>query len=480
MLRRRSAMALVGAGATAVLIVGALPLLADDSKTVTIGAAADTVGSAVPQDGDNSVKTTLASCPALCDRNRNGLREPLLAFDVSALPKNATKISAKLRVYAWSNFPEAKVDVFEVEGGADQVRPPVSAVGNQALGGIPSVKQGFNEWNVTAAINGNGRYTFAMRQQTYNTVVYWASRDNRRESIRPQLVLTYETSGDGVVAPPRPRPTAGTGQNPSPRPTASPTEAKPTPSQSTTTAPPPPANPAPAGWKQVWGDDFNGSSVDMSKWNLRNEGRSTDVACNTSSSKNQFVSNGMLTLRALREPASCAGGTRQYTEGYLDTIGKKSWTYGRFEMRAKSPNTPGNSTGLWPAFWLRPDDGGNGEIDVVELPGGKYYQQATCGIFLNYNPVKQDYGARVPNGGHPADGFHTYTTEWEPGVLRWYIDGQLVWTRDRSTTPWFDQAFSRPFNIRLNFQTGGWLGNPDSSTKFPADFVVDYVHVYQR
>lgn len=40
--------------------------------------------------------------------------------------------------------------------------------------------------------------------------------------------------------------------------------------------------------------------------------------------------------------------------------------------------------------------------------------------------------------------------------------------------------FSKPYNIRLNFQTGGWLGNPDASTQFPADFVVDYVRVYQR
>jgi beta-glucanase (GH16 family) len=482
-MRRRSAMALVGAGATAMLAIGIVPLLADDSTTVTMGAAADTVGSLVPQDGDNSVKTTLASCPQLCDRNRNGRREPLLAFDVTQLPANVNKISAKLRVYAWTSF-DAQVDAYATDGDAAAVRPPVSTVGAAPLSTVGTVKQGYNEWDVTDAIRGNGRVTVALRQQTMNTIIYWASKDNRRESIRPQLVLTYETGNGGVIGRPDPRPTAPTAK-PEPtataKPTPSPTSAKPTPTPSKTEQNPPPPPPAnPAGWKLKWNDEFDGNAIDRGKWNLRNEGRSTDVACNTSSPKNQFVSNGMLTLRALKEPATCAGGTRQYTEGYLDTIGRHSWTYGRFEIRAKSPNGPNNSKGLWPAFWLRPNDGGNGEIDVVELPGGSYYRQATLGIFYDYSPVKQDVGARIPDGGYPGDGFHTYATEWEPGVLRWYIDGVKVWERNTSTTPWFDKVFNKPYNLRLNFQTGGWLGNPDASTQFPADFVVDYVRVYQR
>ena len=238
----------------------------------------------------------------------------------------------------------------------------------------------------------------------------------------------------------------------------------------------------PAGWNLVWSDDFSGSSIDRSKWNLRtNEGRSIDKGCNTNSARNTFVGAGTLTLRALREASVCSSQTRQYTQGYLDTIGKASWTYGRFEMRAKSPNKPDHSTGLWPAFWLRPDDGGNGEIDVTELPGGRdWYSKSTAAIFYDYSPVKQDTRIAMPAGGYPGDGFHTYATEWDARALRWYIDGKLVWTRDRTTTSWYDQVFHKPYNIRLNFQVGGWLGDPDAATTFPADFVVDYVRVYQH
>jgi beta-glucanase (GH16 family) len=241
--------------------------------------------------------------------------------------------------------------------------------------------------------------------------------------------------------------------------------------------------PAPVpGWRLVWSDEFDGGTIDRTRWNLRpSEGRDIDRGCNTDSPRNAFVAGGVLTLRALRESIRCGGQTRAYSQAYLDTIGTASWTNGRFEVRARSPNGPGRSTGLWPAFWLRPDDGGNGEIDVVELPGGDaWHTEATHAIFFDYSPVKQETRTWPWPGGHPGDGFHTYATEWEPGVLRWYVDGRLVWRRDRGTTSWFDAAFTRPYNLRLNFQVGGWLGEPDAATAFPADFVVDHVRVWQR
>ncbi len=104
-------------------------------------------------------------------------------------------------------------------------------------------------------------------------------------------------------------------------------------------------------------------------------------------------------------------------------------------------------------------------------------------IFQQYAPqVKNDLRVPWPAGTYPGDGFHVYAAEWEPGVIRFYVDGRLVWTRDTSTTPWFDDVFNRDarYHLRLTHHVGGWLGDPDASTVLPADFVVDYVRVYQR
>lgn len=476
-------MVVVGTAAAAVMTASVLPIFASD-EGLTLRPVADATVTQVPQDGDTSVKTTLASCPSLCDGNPRGRRDAALQFAVDQLPANATKVKATLKVYAWHDF-DARVVARAVPGDL-RAAGPAQLASAPRVKALDEVRKGYNEFDVSAAVRANGTYTFALSQETLNTRVYWASRENSKPDLHPALVLTYETSvkpsAPSTVLPPTT--TAPPTPSPSPSKTVAPTTKPPAPTTSapaprpTTTAPPA----EPQGWKMVFNDEFNGDTIDRSKWNIRNnEGRDIDVGCNVSSPKNSFVGGGNLTIRAIRETAKCSGQTRQYTQAYLDTIGKHSWTYGRFEMRAQSPNKPGTSKGLWPAFWLRPDDGGNGEIDVTELPGGEgWYTKSTAGIFYDYTPVKQDARLALPGGGHPGDGFHTYTTEWDADSLRWYIDGKLVWTRDKTTTSWYDKVFHKPYNIRLNFQVGGWLGNPDASTAFPADFVVDYVRVYQR
>jgi hypothetical protein len=428
---------------------------------VTIHPVADTTATEVSQDGDSGPKTTLASCPQLCDGNPNAGRQAVLEFEVRDLPPDAVAVRSKLRVYTWQRQP-ARVVAHVATGGARAVGRTGPPTLGAALDVRDGVHRGYNDWDVTAAVRHNGTYTFALRQETTPTRVYWASREHRDPALRPELVVSYR----GSARPPD-LPDGG---------------------RSATTGPPGPVDPrpvspqpAPARWRPVWSDEFNDTTVDRSAWNIRdNEARDVDRGCNTARAANVFEGAGVLTIRALRETVTCGAQRRAYTQGYLDTIGLASFTYGRFEVRAKSPTRPDSSRGLWPAFWLRPDDGGRGEIDVVELPGGPQYHHAvTQAIFYDYTPVKQDNRYPMP-AGHPADGFHVYTVQWEPGSLRWYVDGRQVYHRDRGTTPWFDEAFSRPFNLRLNLQVGGWLGDPDAATVFPADFQVDYVRVWQR
>jgi hypothetical protein len=88
----------------------------------------------------------------------------------------------------------------------------------------------------------------------------------------------------------------------------------------------------------------------------------------------------------------------------------------------------------------------------------------------------------LPNGRRFADDFHTFAIEWEPSVIRFYVDGLLYATKTPADLPvgstW---AFAHPFFILVNVAVGGfWPGNPDASTVFPQTMKVDYVRVYQR
>ncbi|GIJ43282.1 hypothetical protein Val02_01680 [Virgisporangium aliadipatigenens] len=423
------------------LLGSAVP--ASGADTGPVAPVADTTFTQVSADGDNSTKTTLATCPQLCDGNADGRRDAVLEFGVTGVPAGARVTRAVLELYSWNAYA-ATVTAYAATGTAAD---PGTWAARPALGGAlatrTAVTAGYNAFDVTAAVTGNGTKTFALLQETYNTRVYWASKENASAAIRPRLTVTYGAPGGD--------------------------------------------------WQLVWEDNFDGPTLDTAKWTARPlDYLDFDKACITDRPQNVFVSGGNLTLRAQRERLTCWSETNDYTTAYLDTIGKATFGYGRFETRAKSPGTPTGSKGLWPAFWLRrssvagggdPNDG-NGELDVMELPGGaQYYDRSTTAVFQKYSPqVKNDYRVPWPAGTYPGDGFHVYAAEWEPGVIRFYVDDRLVWTVDPTNTPWFGDVFNGDarYHLRLTFHVGGWLGDPDATTLLPADFVVDYVRVYQR
>jgi beta-glucanase (GH16 family) len=263
-----------------------------------------------------------------------------------------------------------------------------------------------------------------------------------------------------------------------------------------------PATPAPPvslpGWSLAWADEFNDTTVDSTKWSVFNNSTFGDgnkeLACLMAD--NVVEAGGNLTIRAqkLSTPKVCGSKDtrfpegRSYTSGFLETKNKAAFTHGRFEVRFKAPIGAGTSKGLWPAFWLRPADGGIGELDVLEIIGSDAATAATQTnkvmhtLHYDYNGTHPKQGGfyKLPTGTWNSD-FHTAAVEWEPGAMRWYIDGVLTYQRTLATTPWLDEAFSRPFYLRLNMAVGGsWPGSPDSATEFPADYVIDYVRVYQR
>lgn len=259
-----------------------------------------------------------------------------------------------------------------------------------------------------------------------------------------------------------------------------------------------PATPTKPAWREVWADEFDGDDLSASRWSVEDHSTFGDgngeLACLLNRPENVRVRDGVMRLRAVREPKPRACRPhdnrfptgRRYTSAMVSTKGRADWLYGRFEVRAKLPTQQGTSKGIWPALWMRPTQGGNGELDVFEAIGSSVTRpeapQVHQTIWFDYQRThpKQAHAARPPSGS-PSDGFHVYALDWARGSVRWYIDGRLTYTRDRTTTPWLDEAFGRPLFLRLNLAVGGtWPGEPDASSAFPADYLVDYVRVYQH
>ncbi|SDL36230.1 Por secretion system C-terminal sorting domain-containing protein [Catalinimonas alkaloidigena] len=243
-------------------------------------------------------------------------------------------------------------------------------------------------------------------------------------------------------------------------------------------------------YQLVWADEFDADTVDQTKWSFQ-LGDGTDVGLPAGWGNNELeyyraenatVADGMLTITAKQE--SFEG--YDYTSARLRTLGKGDWTFGRMEMRAKLPV----GQGIWPAFWMLPSDspyGGwaaSGEIDIMEYTGDE--PNRAFGT-LHYggpwpNNVYSGNDFFLTEGTFP-EAFHVFAIEWEYGAIRWYVDDSLYATQ----TDWYSTAgpypapFDVDFHIVLNLAVGGNLpGNPDESTVFPQQYMIDYVRVYQK
>jgi beta-glucanase (GH16 family) len=270
-------------------------------------------------------------------------------------------------------------------------------------------------------------------------------------------------------------------------------------------------------WKLVWNDEFDGDRIDPSKWAFDigngffdyqhhawipgwgNE----ELQYYTQEPANVFVKDSLLTIRALKESLHGCG----YTSARLKTRQRDGTPlfnklYGRFEFRAKVPW----GKGLWPALWLLPQEdryGGwaaSGEIDVMEIVGEKPHEVLNSIHFGSAYPKRSliTHVHPLPGGSTVAD-WHVYAVEWEPGEIRFYVDGVQTSTRDHwwscsktrdgqgiearraaDLNRW-PAPFDQPFYLVMNVAVGGnFPGAPNPATHFPAELVVDYVRVYDK
>ncbi|WFE27043.1 glycosyl hydrolase [Solwaraspora sp. WMMD791] len=245
--RRRLIVGGVSAALLAGMVVTALPLFAADE--IAVAAVADTTATDVPQDGDNAVKTTLATCPALCERNPRGARDAVVEFVVDRIPAGARDVRVRLQMYSWQDLG-ARVAVHPTSLDARAARPPLASGSGGGGGGaaeplatVSTVRKGYNEWDLSALVTGNGTYTLALRQQELSQRVYWPSTEYRDPSIRPRLLISYEAAAAAPTSPPA-SPTAAPTPPPSaPVPTTPAATASPTVGPS---APPSPSATPPA------------------------------------------------------------------------------------------------------------------------------------------------------------------------------------------------------------------------------------------
>ncbi|MFF6996780.1 ricin-type beta-trefoil lectin domain protein [Streptomyces sp. NPDC008313] len=230
-----------------------------------------------------------------------------------------------------------------------------------------------------------------------------------------------------------------------------------------------------------------GSAVDSGKWQIETGDNVSNHERQyyTSGNKNAALDGqGHLVITARRENPSdyqCWYGRCEYTSARLNTSGKFTSTYGHVEARMKIPR----GQGMWPAFWMLGSDIGSvgwpnsGEIDVMENVG---FEPSTVHGTI-HGPGYSGSGGigagyTLPGGQAFADAFHTFAVDWAPDSITWTVDGTVYQRRTPADLGGKTWVFNKPFFLILNLAVGGyWPGDPDGSTSFPQQLIVDEVKV---
>lgn len=243
-----------------------------------------------------------------------------------------------------------------------------------------------------------------------------------------------------------------------------------------------------AGYTLAWSDEFNNPSLDNNFWTAES-GDGCPGLCGWGNNElqyympppgNLFFQDGKMIIEARAE----AYGGKNYTSTRIKTQGKKSFKFGRVDIRAILPK----GKGIWPAFWMMPQNsvfGGwprSGEIDIMELIGSEPAKKHST---LHYGPgpgsVTSSASYLLPGNETFNDKFHVFSMEWEQDQLKFFVDDLLYHTITKADLGAFNYPFNEEFYFIVNLAVGGnWPGAPDASTIFPQWLIVDYIRIYQK
>lgn len=267
----------------------------------------------------------------------------------------------------------------------------------------------------------------------------------------------------------------------------------------------------PTGYKMVWSDEFNGTSLDSKVWNIEENGNGGgNQELQYYRKENVAVKDGNLVLTARRESYN----NKQFTSGRINSRDKAYFKHGIIQARIKFPKT---ANGVWPAYWMMGNDYGKlgwprcGEIDIVETGNADGIKNGTqtrhFGATLHWGTSAganhKQYGTSYlapENNALQNDEYHIITTEWDGQFLSMYYDLKDFTVAAKNKARFYSATipastnsadighyFQKPFFFIFNLAVGGnytGIYNAGGITALPnagdeAKMFVDWVRVYQ-
>ena len=253
-------------------------------------------------------------------------------------------------------------------------------------------------------------------------------------------------------------------------------------------------------WKLVWSDEFDGTELDMTKWDYRlNMMHQRHIAWDTEGVRLDGNSNAVFSI--YEKDGDIRSSQLQTGYNFMDeplssdpNYGRLTWPiaklrkpkflkkYGYFECRCKLQK----KSGWWTAFWLQSPMIGsslNPELSGIENDIMESFEPGKIiAHFNHYDGYGSDH-KRAHTGGNmdiSLDEFHTFGMLWTPEGYTFYVDGEQ--DGETITTP----VSHIPQFILLTTEVNGYRTGHTATEAARAAaeagdvFTVDYVRVFDK
>ncbi|MEN8124903.1 MAG: glycoside hydrolase family 16 protein [Bacteroidota bacterium] len=239
------------------------------------------------------------------------------------------------------------------------------------------------------------------------------------------------------------------------------------------------------GWKLVWEDEFDGNEINKNWWTHEigsgsNGWGNNELEYYTDSEENSRVEDGNLIIEARDD----SWNGHKFTSARMVTKGKKSFGFSRIDIRAKLPF----GQGIWPALWMLGDNIDQagwpacGEIDIMEMIGNEAStSHATVHFGTDFASHKYSGNSYQVSNEIFNDRFHVFSVVKEVNQMWFFVDDIMIFEFNTNDTQGMSYPFNQNYFLILNVAIGGdWPGDPDGTTQFPQQMIVDYIRVFEK
>ncbi len=230
-------------------------------------------------------------------------------------------------------------------------------------------------------------------------------------------------------------------------------------------------------YELVWSDEFDGDSLDESKWKVYSleYGEKRPYRLTPKSISFDGKGNILFTTRLAEDG--------KVEQPRIASTGKKTFTYGYFECRFELHDSDLANASFWmlPEGQMDPYDPVNKgmEIDIMESIHPSRDALSHTTHWYNIDPkskkrVSFSGGTRARIAPGLNKGFHTVALEWTATDLIFSIDGIESWRLNQKDHP----IPVKDHNVIFSF--GGRNNEIQEIPGFSTTFKVDYIRIYQR